>query len=178
MTHYSILILSPISVYREDNAFYAMDLWARDLNTQTAVAAVQLICPVLKCADRPGVKLDPRIQAHSDVGLDDNGLAEVVSKVDIVQLPGHTGWTGSRLARRLLRIAKRLGKPVLLGVSSNRARTAWLNSSNKIKGGLRRLDIRSCQIWMAIQCDGVLMAAAPPFWPLQSKYIYGHSKLD
>ena len=105
MTHYSILILSPIPVYKEDNAFHAMDLWARDLNTQTVVAAVHLICPVLERADGPGVKIDPRIQVRADAGVDDNDLVKVVAKVDVVQLPGHAGWIGSVLARRVLRIA-------------------------------------------------------------------------
>ena len=157
MIRYSILILSPIPVYKLNGVCHAMDLWARDLNTQTAVAAVKLICPVLEHADGPVVEIDRHIEVLFETRLNDSDLTKVVSQVDVVQLPGHAGWTRSALARRLLKIAKRLRKPVILGVSSNRAKTAWLNSSNWIRGSLRYLDIRSCQIWMAIQCDGVFV---------------------
>ena len=101
--------------------------------------------------------LDPGIQVISHSGLADDDLVMTIGKVDIVQLPGNAGWRASRLGLRILRIAKRMKKPVVLGVSSNRAKTAWLNSSSKLIGALKYLDVRSCQSWQAMRSDGVLV---------------------
>ena len=155
--HYTILLVSPIPVSQDGTSFSTMDLWARDINTQAALASIYLICPITTAATEAAEPLDPSIQVISHSGLADDDLVKTIGKVDIVQLPGNAGWRASRLGLRILRIAKRMGKPVVLGVSSNRAKTAWLNSSSKLIGALKYLDVRSCQSWQAMRSDGVLV---------------------
>jgi glycosyltransferase involved in cell wall biosynthesis len=155
--HYTILLVSPIPVFQDGTSFSTMDLWARDINTQAVLASIRLICPITTESSEDRETLDPAIQVISHSGLTDDDLAKAIDKVDIVQLPGNAGWRASQLGLRILRIAKRMGKPVVLGVSSNRAKTAWLNSSSKGIGALRYLDVRTCQSWQAMRSDGVLV---------------------
>jgi glycosyltransferase involved in cell wall biosynthesis len=158
--HYTILIISPITVFADGTSFSTMDLWARDINTQAALASICLICPVAATPAANPQPLDPGIQVVSASGLGDDDLKRIIDTADIVQLPGNAGWRASQLSLRVLRIAKRMKKPVVLGVSSNRAKTAWLNSSSKPIGALKYLDIRSCQSWQALRSDGVMVVGA------------------
>lgn len=152
---YRILILSPIVVFEQDGAFFTLDLWARDLDVQSRVATVHLLCPITQ-SPSAGSKLNSAINVHSNKA-GDHDLRELVTQVDVVQLPGNSGWRDSHLARRLLHIAKRAGKTVVLGVSSNRARTAWLNSRNKLVGALKYIDVRTSQSFLARRSDGVFV---------------------
>lgn len=124
---YRILILSSIPVAETDGLFSTIDLWARDLETQCRFATVHLVCPV-KSAGAAQTPINSAIKVYSSNTARDEDIAKVVSLVDVVQLPGNIGWRESGLSRRLLGIARRSGKQVVLGVSSNRAKTAWLNS--------------------------------------------------
>jgi hypothetical protein len=151
------LIVSPITVFTDGASFSTTDLWARDINTQATLASICLICPVETITPVNAQPLDPGIQVISPSGLRDDDLKRAIDKADIIQIPGNAGWRASRLGLRVLRIAKRIRKPVVLGVSSNRAKTAWLNASNKLIGALRYLDVRSCQSWQALRSDGVLV---------------------
>ena len=153
---YKILILMPIPVFEENGAFYSMDLWARDINTQATLTTVDLVCPVLgKPTEGPVAKLDPKIKVHSDICTDAE-LARIVARVDVVQL-GTSGWLRSRLTRRLLKIAKKTKTTVITGISSDRAKSEWLNASNKVKGALRYLDVWTCRSWIAFRSDGVFV---------------------
>ena len=153
---YNILILSPIAIFEANGVFFAMDLWARDLEAQARVAGVDLLCPVAKSAAQ-GTALDPAVRVHSSDAVTDNELIRLVSNVDVVQLPGNAGWRDSGLSRRLVRIAKKLGKRVVLGVSSNRARTAWLNARNGFVGAIKYIDVRTSQVWLSVRSDGVFV---------------------
>jgi glycosyltransferase involved in cell wall biosynthesis len=153
---YRLLILSPINVVEAEESFYTLDLWARDLQAQARFAAVDLLCPITKTGYR-GAALDADIRVHALDAVSADELSRLVSDVDVVQLPGHAGWRESRLARLLLRIARQSNKSVILGISSNRARTAWLNSRNKVAGAVRYLDVRISQIWLAFRSNGVFV---------------------
>jgi glycosyltransferase involved in cell wall biosynthesis len=157
LARFAILIVSPITVFADGASFSTMDLWARDINTQARLASICLVCPIDTTTPANAQPLDPVIHVISDSGLGDDELKRIIDKADIVQIPGNAGWRASRLSLRVLRIAKRMKKAVVLGVSSNRAKTAWLNSSNKLIGALRYLDVRSCQSWQAQRSDGVLV---------------------
>jgi glycosyltransferase involved in cell wall biosynthesis len=153
---YRILILSPIAVVEAKHAFFTLDLWARDLQAQVQFAAVDLLCPITKTGYQ-GAALDASIKVHSLEAVGAGELSRLVSNADVVQLPGHAGWRASHLARRLLRIARQANKIVIVGISSNRARTAWLNSRNKVIGAIKYLDVRISQIWLAFRSDGVFV---------------------
>jgi glycosyltransferase involved in cell wall biosynthesis len=161
---YRIVILSPIPVSQTDHAFSTIDLWARDLEKQAEVADVDLICPVRQSEEAvsSGTKISPLICIYAYDKLGKSQLDALISRADLIQIPGTSGWKSSTLARHLLRRARKAGKVVILGVSSDRARAALLNSSGKglarsIKGILDYIDIRSCQSWLALRSDGVFV---------------------
>jgi glycosyltransferase involved in cell wall biosynthesis len=154
---YKILIFSPVPAFESGGVFRTIDLWARDLEAQCAISTVHLICPVQSGCD--GTVINPEIAAYRQEVLSDKDLIDVVSKVDVVQL-AIGGWRSSSIARRLLKISRRLQRIVILGVSSNRAKSAWLNSSNKLIGAIRYLEIRSAQSWFAFQADGVFVVGS------------------
>jgi glycosyltransferase involved in cell wall biosynthesis len=141
---------------------YTLDLWARDLEVQADFAHVDLVCPLKEpdSGEQAKGKLDPRIRVHAYEKLDDKAIDVVVSAADVVQIPGNFSWKRSASARRLLNAGRRNGKIVILGVSSNRARTARLNLSGKglfrsLKGLVDYFDIRISQSWLAFRADGV-----------------------
>jgi hypothetical protein len=161
---YRLLLLSPIPVFDQDGVFYAFDLWTRELAKQVEVAKLCLVCPV-KGQDKGQQiteQIDQRVRVQSYELLDEISLDAFVSESDVVQIPGGSGWRGSRPARRFLKAARRAGKLVVLGVSSNRARTSWLNSSGRglarrVKGFIDYIDIRLSQSYLALRADGVIV---------------------
>jgi len=154
---YDILILSPVPACESDGVFRTIDLWARDLEAQCAISTVHLICPVQ--SGETGAVINSDIKIHRQDALSDNDLTSIVSQVDVVQL-ANSGWRTSAAARRLLKIARRLRRVVILGVSSNRAKSAWLNSTNRLRGALSYLDVRTAQAWFAFRADGVFVVGS------------------
>ena len=164
-TRYKLLILSPIPVLEHSDGLFTLDLWARDLEGQLGWAHTTLLCPLRKLkTDQPKAalkKLPPELVIYSCETLAEDPLAELVSATDVIQIPGNAGWRGSGYARRLLKAGRRANKIVVVGVSSNRARTAWLNRSGRgvlqaAKGLLDYVDIRLAQSWLALRSDGVI----------------------
>jgi len=129
-----------------------------DIGTQAAFHSVKLLCPVQKCTAADLAVLSSRIEV---IDWQRANFDRLVKEVDLLQLPGNFGWRMSRTARRLLRLAKRHGKPTFLGISSNRARTAWLNRRKGLigtaKGLLRWLDVRTSQRFLARRSSGVFV---------------------
>jgi glycosyltransferase involved in cell wall biosynthesis len=159
---YRIAILSLIPVFERNGAFYALALWARDLEVQADFAYVDLVCPFGNAngVEQAAVKIDPRIRVHAYEKLDDKAINVLISAANVVQIPGNFTWKGSASARRFLNAAKRNGKIAILGVSSNRARTSLMNLSGKgflrsLKGLIDYFDIRISQSWLALRVDGV-----------------------
>lgn len=162
---YRIVLLSPIPAFQHEGMFTTLDLWVRDLAAQAIVSDVDLICPV-----RMGEPETPQfnspigreIRVHDYGKLGSEDLHALLRSADVVQLPGNAGWRHSAAALRLLSMARKCGCKVILGVSSNRAKSALINSSGK---GLLRsakslfdfLDIRTCQSWLALKSDGVFV---------------------
>lgn len=157
------LIVSPIPVMRVKDQWHALDLWARDVNTQARQIPVVLVCPVaatLEGSCAPLAEAVCVIPAH-----DPQALERAIAQARYIQLPGNSGWRASHLSRRVLRLARRHGKPVFLGISSNRARTALLNSRDRgwvrrVLAVLRYVDIRFTQRWLARRTTGVFVVGA------------------
>src|SRR5262245_50164659 len=109
---YRIVILSSIPVFERNGLFSTIELWARDLEEQAKVAEVDLICPGNEPETAGTIyrEIDRRIRVHAYEKLHKNTLEAIVTAADVVQIPGTSGWRGSRAARRLLKAARRAGK--------------------------------------------------------------------
>lgn len=134
-------------------------LWAQDLNTLATMADVDLLCPV-----SPGVgecPLDPRIKV-SDVNASD--LDRLVAACDVIQLPGNFGWSLSLPGFKLKKLARAHRKPLVVGISSNRARTVWMNRRPGVLGAavaaLRFVDIRTAQWALVRNTAGLFVVGA------------------
>ena len=154
-----VLIISPIAVARGDGGWHTLDLWARDINAQATLVPVTLVCPIQSTIEGNIGTLAPSITVLSS---DAQTLAAAVARARCIQLPGNAGWRGARLARQVLALARRHGTPVFLGISSNRARTALLNSrhqglARRARALVHYVDIRFTQRWLARRCTGVFI---------------------
>ncbi|MBB4618553.1 glycosyltransferase [Sphingomonas abaci] len=158
-----ILLCSPIPVTRHEGGWRTIDLWARDVNAQADQAEIVLLCPIVTDPIEDGAPLDPAIAVVDERHL--SGGETLEQKVDwstAIQLPGNGGLRMARRFRPLLRIAAARGTAVFLGITSNRARTAILNSRGgswprRIQGLLRYADVRLAQNWLARRCAGVFV---------------------
>lgn len=152
------LVLSLIPVRKSGKSFEADNRWVQDINRQTEHHSVTLLCPVANHeASNFGV-LQPEIEI-AELGRSD--LDRLVEQADFVQLPGNHGLRNGALAGRLMRIAARKGKPVFVGISSDRAKTAWINRRKNLTGtakaALRWLDVRVGQWLLAKRATGVFV---------------------
>lgn len=153
-----VLVCSPIPIVRVGSAWHTLDLWARDINAQADLADITLRCAVVDTTSDPLAPLAPAIA----IVTDDDDLGDVIGQADFIQIPGNAGWLTSRPYLPIVRWAKRLGKPVFLGISSNRARTYTMNAKGKslfdrTKALLHFADIRMTQLFLASRCAGVFV---------------------
>ena len=158
MTKPKALILSLIPVQNADVGFEAENRWTQDINAQVEQHSVTLLCPIEQHIAPNFGLIDPRIQIAE---LADADLRQLITQCDFVQLPGNYGWCTGAVARRLMRLAKSERKPVFLGISSDRAKTAWINRRKGpiglAKGALRWLDVRLSQRLLARRAAGVFV---------------------
>ena len=161
----SILIYSPIPVAKE-KSFLTLDLWAKDLNAQADEGiSITLLCEILENIPsewQGSAQLDARIKV---IGLNGNAkIADLLADVhpDIFQVPGNAPWQHSRVSREIVSVAKSRRIPVVVGISSNRAKTQVLNAANsswirKGKAYLQALSIRASQFYLTSMCDGAFI---------------------
>jgi glycosyltransferase involved in cell wall biosynthesis len=128
---YRLLMLSSIPVHWDGHQHRTMDLWAVDLARQVReTSACVLLCTVIDepLAQWTSTALVPDgISVVDARSLDAKARRKLVEAADVVQVHGGASWTESRLARRLLVTARQRGTKSIVGISSNRARTALLN---------------------------------------------------
>jgi glycosyltransferase involved in cell wall biosynthesis len=123
------------------------------------------MCPVHLPAPEPAEKLiglDPRIEIVDIETAPRDVLRRHVAEADVLQVPGNATWAGSAQARALIQIARSLRKPTIVGISSNRAKTALMNASRsgwleRIRARLQYLSIRASQIHLASRASGVFV---------------------
>lgn len=155
------LVFSGIPVHECGSAFAADSRWAMDINMQAEFNSVTLLCPVEGAPAPDSAPLNPSITL---VPLGTENAAELIRKADFVQLPGNYGWRLSHLPRRLQQLAKKEGKPVFVGISSDRAKTAWINrrkgALGAAKGAVRWLDVRTAQRCLVSKSTGVFVVGA------------------
>jgi glycosyltransferase involved in cell wall biosynthesis len=161
MAKEKVLILSLIPVRKSGRSYETDNRWAKDINMQAEFHSIRLLCPVEEISvGDPGV-LSPDIQISN---LADSNLDKLLKNVDLVQLPGNFGWKDSRIARRLLRLAIKNGTPVFVGISSDRAKTKWMNRKSgpigAARGMLGWLDVRSSQRSLTSRATGVFVVGS------------------
>jgi hypothetical protein len=134
---YNLMMLSSIPVAWDGSAFKTLDLWSVDLADQIKFTqSLKLICPVLEVlpADWSGTAPIPSgIQVISMNTISPRGLAAALSSCDIVQVHGGGSWRESTMCMSLMKEARRINIKTIVGISSNRARTALLNSLNPFR---------------------------------------------
>jgi len=176
MSSYTLALISSIPVYRSDDGKYiALDLWVRDLEVQiNCVAKLFLICPVISEAAPSGVSFLDVCFGVEIIDFNESNLdrvLECVKAVDVLQIPGVANWRDSKLSRLALSVRKRLGLKTIVGISSNRAKTAFLNKAGLKKytlGVYHYLSIRFAQVYLTTIADGCFIVG-DGLLPLVSK---------
>lgn len=161
---FRVLVSAPIPAIRQGSQWLTLDLWARDVNAQAQVADVTIMCDSVETMPGTMMPLDPRIAVVPAVSgtISDATLSEQIAAADFTQITGQAGWRAAALSRRILRLAKQQGKPVFLGISSNRARTNIINAQGKslqhrLRARARSLDVSMTQRWLAQRSAGVFV---------------------
>jgi glycosyltransferase involved in cell wall biosynthesis len=161
---YRLGLLSDIPLVELDGRYWTIDLWVKDLQAQAAaVAGVTLFCPVLDKAPPEWALLAlPPGVAVVAVPASARSIAERLAGLDVVQVPGNSTWNKSRRARLFTRLAHRLGKPVVLGISSDRATTSVVNArgqnvARRARARLRYWSVNFSQRYLAARCDGTFV---------------------
>ncbi len=118
-----------------------------------------LICPVV-AASGPQVPLHPGIEVVDAATLDSARMAELAVRADVIEIPGNFVRRGSGLFRLALKQAQRQGKLVILGISSNRSRTARMKAAGesplrRARSRRKALSVRMSQGYLARRTDGV-----------------------
>ena len=161
---YQLGLLSDIPLIELEGRHWTLDLWVKDLQAQVgAVRGVTLFCPVLATAP-PEWALLPLPAGVTVVALPSAPglIAARLAEVDVVQVPGNSSWRESRRARSFARSAHRLGKPVVLGISSDRATTSIVNARSqgivrRSRARLRYWSVKFSQRQLAARCDGTFV---------------------
>jgi glycosyltransferase involved in cell wall biosynthesis len=163
-------MFSRIPVTRAGAGFSTLGLWARDLEAQVKTTGeIGLIAPLGRGPAEGSVPLPEgvRLQLYEDLRNDD--LRRLVSGFDVAQVNGGAPRWESRGERRLAQAARAEGRCLILGLSSNRAKSAVLNAQSsgwprRLKAAYRARSILNTQEELARTADGVL--------------IVGHGLLD
>jgi glycosyltransferase involved in cell wall biosynthesis len=161
---YRLALLSEISLIERDGQFWTLDLWVKDLQAQRdAVKSMTLFSPVVGKAPAEWALL-PVPGSIKVMGLPSATVAvtQELGTADVVQIPGNFTWWNSRRARAFARIAHRVGRPVILGISSDRATTHLVNARGKsilhrIRARLRSLSVKFSQRHLARHSDGTFV---------------------
>lgn len=165
---YALLLYSPIPIFLEGTTHQTLDLWQVDLAAQAAVCSkVRLLSPIASRRPAHWASTQPLPAALEVVEAGSpsaNDLEQLLHGIDVVQVPGNGSWRVSRLARQLVHAARLRGIKTIVGISSNRARAAFLNSArasaNPVKlagAALRYLSIRASQSHLTAKADGTFI---------------------
>ena len=163
---YRLALLSAIPLVPQGAGFASLDLWVRDLQAQVGCTPqVTLFSPVQPQppADWPGMQALPDgIRVVDTQRLSDADLQQALRACDVVQLPGNFTLRKSAQARRFARAARRLGLPVIVGISSDRARTLVMNAAgasllHRLRARLLAASVRLSQRALTARADGTFI---------------------
>ena len=161
---YRLALLSEIPLVELKGRLWTLDLWVKDLQAQAdVVRGVTLLSPVLDKAPA-GWALLPLPEGIATVRLPATraAIAAAVQACDVVQVPGNSAWEDAGRSRAVARAARRAGKPVVLGISSDRATTSVVNARGKnlvrrLRARLRAASIQFSQRQLARRSDGTFV---------------------
>lgn len=161
---YRLALLSEIPLTERDGRLWTIDLWVKDLQAQAAaVRSVTLFSPVMP-EPPAGSMLLPLPENIKAVRLPAarKAIEAEVAACDVVQIPGNSTWKDAGRSRMFVRMARHAGKPVVLGISSDRATTHIVNARGKnvlhrIRARLRSVSVKASQRHLARACDGVFV---------------------
>lgn len=163
---YALGLLSSIPVIRNEEDFFTLDLWARDLEVQVLhTSRLKLFCPEADVPPENWTAVAPLPRGVEFVSLRNlrgPGVRAALADCDVLQVPAVQGWYESLESRRLLRQARRLGIRSIVGISSNRARAALLNarldgSIPRMKALVKHASIRLAQRQLTARADGTFI---------------------
>jgi glycosyltransferase involved in cell wall biosynthesis len=163
---FALCLLSPIPVVKNGIGFQTLDLWVRDLEVQLShTSRIKLLCPLLQSPLSSLGALDFLPAGIEVVPLEElsgAGVSSAIAGCDVVQVPGVQSWGASRIGRQLIRAARQIGIKSVVGISSNRARSAQLNAPSdgawwKLKGVLKSASIQLAQRHLTRHADGTFI---------------------
>ena len=163
---YRLLLTSDIPVYKTQKGFVTLDLWARDLEGQCDVIGPStLVCPIIDLLpQRDDLTLVPiGITVLNAKGFTDpNMIQELIKNFDVVQVPGSKTRWAAGLALNFTHAAQVVQRCLILGISSNRAKTTLINAQNqgfiiKTKAFIKAWSIGRTQRYLASKATGVLL---------------------
>jgi len=135
---YRLALLSAVPLIRGEYCYRSLDLWVRDLEAQIGVVSELVLFAPVDAANGANVGHVAAVPAELLVAhlnrLDAAMLRRDLAGGDVVQLPGNFTLGKSAMARRFARVARKVGKPVIVGISSDRAKTSLMNA--KGRGGI------------------------------------------
>ena len=157
----SLLIDSPVPVYSVAGRLYTLDLWVHDLQTTklfySRVGVIANVIHVVELNAPEYIDLPPTIQCFP---RNSHALRQV-RKFDLIQLNGNIKFSSSLFSAMLFFCAKLRSKKIVMGISSNRAKTHLMNTSDRwiqrIKGRVQYLNIRIYQVLFGYAVDGVFV---------------------
>ena len=162
---FTLLIISPLSVMTENGRTYTtIDLWARDLAAQKQVAKrVCVVCPLGDPSEGHYVPVPDGVQivTYDQVSTKDQ-LRALVSRYDVVQVgAGMPSWRANIMLAAAT-AARECERCLILGVSSNRAKTAILNARHRrlhkrVKARIVAYSIVRTQDQLVKMADGVFL---------------------
>ncbi len=163
---YRLALLSTIAVVKHGDGYRSLDLWVRDLEAQLRVVSeLVLFAPVIARAPAQwgeAVALPAQVRVVDSSTRDAASLADELSRCEVAQIPGNFTWGNSRSSRQFLQAARRNRKLAIMGISSDRAKTARMNAGSKgpvgrIRAALESASIRVSQRYLARRVDGVFV---------------------
>lgn len=177
---YSLLIVSYISLYKKNGAWYTLDLWVRDLIwNRNVVTKLCLLAPQSTATTDKLSKLPSDITVVTfDEVSSKHTLEELISAYEVIQINGGRPFWQSRENFRVIKIAKSKKKCVICGISSDRARTTILNSQGssffkKVKAQIQAWSILNTSKKLALASDGLFLVG----FGLTKRLSFNHRNL-
>jgi len=167
MDTYSILIISHIPVYKisEEDCYYSLDLWCKDVNANSKVVSkLAIFCPILESYgdDVIVTKLDSRIKVHKLNNLIYlKEFKEIISQYDVIQIGAGKPFWKYKYEFLAIIYARIQSKCFIYSISSNRVKLTLLNSegggSKEVKGRINSFSIYLTQKIFSKYSTGVLL---------------------
>lgn len=133
LQNYRLVIISPVPVHSKEGQYQSLDLWIEDLQANLAYAkAITIVCPRATESIESSKLMPSNIAVVFEDQLNtDADIKALISNHDVVSIGvGRPQWQMG-VAFNIAKISRKLHKCIIIGVSSNRAKTTTMNAKNK-----------------------------------------------